>query len=499
MSVLPVKLYSVAAIKAAERAYAEIHGSCYELMLRAGKVLADAVHKVLKSDHEVWIFCGSGNNGGDGYVAGKILSECGIRVRLFAIAAAHEGSEAQRAYREYISADLRVESSLPSLQQSRPRIIIDALLGTGITKEPGEKLSTWISFINRAQAYVISADCPSGVNADTGEVPGDCVNADKTVCMLALKPGLFTSDAVDYVGTVEFADLSCDMNDFHDETSAVDVFSLSRYAYDEIKADLPVRLRSCNKGDNGRVLIIAGAQGMGGAAVMAGCGALRAGAGLVKIATDPANVSALNASYPELMTVDFNDDEVVKKALQWCDLVAIGPGLSQSPRAHALLDLVVDSGIDCVADADALTLLSKSEFCPQENRILTPHPGEAARLLHCDCESINKNRLVAARRLQQMYGGTVVLKGAGTVVCDRHGECLISDGSPALACGGSGDLLTGIISALAAGGMSLRQAAIIGVCIHGKAGKMSADEHGPIGSLPTDLEMYVRRLVNGRV
>lgn len=499
MSALPVKLYSVKAIKAVERSYAELHGSCYELMQRAGEAIAKVAKRVLKGEQEVWIFCGSGNNGGDGYVAGRILASYGIRLRLFAVAAVHEGTEAQRAYREYVSAGGRVESSLPSLQQTRPGIIIDALLGTGITKAPRESVSEWISFINRARAYVISVDCPSGVNADSGEVPGDCVNADCTVCMLGLKPGLFTADAVDYVGQVEFADLGCDLRNFNDETTTAEPCPLSRASYDVIKSDLPVRLRSCNKGDNGKVLIIGGACGMGGAVIMAGCGALRAGAGLVKIATDPLNVSALNASYPELMTVDFTDDEAVTRALKWCDLVAIGPGLSQTPRAKHLLNMVSDSGIDCVADADALTLMAGGVANVQENRILTPHPGEAARLLRCDSESINANRLEAARVLQKMYGGTILLKGAGTIVCDKHGACVITSGSEALASGGSGDLLTGIISALAAGGMSLRQAAVVGACIHGKAGEMSAEEYGAIGSLPTDLEFYIRRLVNGRV
>lgn len=500
MNALPVKVYLTAAVKAVESAYAANHGGdCYDLMERAGAALVRAAEKIKSDQPEIWIFCGRGNNGGDGYVAGSLLLERGARIRLFAVGEPHEESEAARACRNFLSRGGKIETMLPSLDEGRPGIIIDALLGTGISSEPHFPVSDWISFINRVRAKVIAVDCPSGMNADTGAVLGNCVNADCTVCMLALKPGLFTSDAVDYTGKILFDALGCDLDDYQDELARFEKIPLTRSSYEDIVPQLLQRFKSCNKGDNGRVLIIAGSRGMGGAAILAGCGALRAGAGLVKIATDPFNVNAINSIHPELMTADFNDDEAVKAALQWCDTVAVGPGLSKSRRSRELLDLVFDSGVDCIADADALSLMSAQEPLPQENRIITPHPGEAGRLLGCDAETVNADRFTAASKLQQLYGGVVLLKGAGSVVCDRHRMTVIDSGSPALAVGGSGDMLTGIIAALAAGGLSLRQAALIGACIHGKAGEMAEEEYGSAGTLPSDLEGYIRRLVNGRV
>lgn len=502
MNTLPARLFTVTQVKAAEAAYSQASGSgdCYELMKRAGAALVKAIDEHQCHGMECLIFCGSGNNGGDGYAAGQILFERGSKVRLFSCAAPHEGTEAQKAYRDYISAGGRVESELPSIEEARSCVIIDALLGTGITSAPREKVSNWIAFINRTQAKVFAADCPSGVNADTGFVPGDCVNADYTVCMLALKPGLFTGDAVDYTGEIIFNDLQCDLSEYIEDISRLESHNLARVQYANIIDDLPIRLKSSNKGDNGKVLIIAGAFDMGGAAIMAGIGALRAGAGLVKIATDPNNNNAIKSVHPELMTVDFNNLDAVKKAIAWADTVAIGPGLGLNNHAQALLDMVIDSGVDTIADADALTLLSKmDDTIAQENRIITPHPGEAGRLLGISADDVNADRFDAARQLQAIYGGIVLLKGAGTIVCSSKHLAVVTSGSPALATGGSGDLLTGMIAALSAGELSLRQAAICGACIHGMAGEMAAEEFGPVGTLPTDLEAYIRRLINGRV
>lgn len=498
MSTLPVRIFTSSQVRAIEKAYAAEHnGHCYDLMERAGAALVEHLLRICRNPSAVWIFCGRGNNGGDGYVAGALLRGRGIEVRLFAVGDPHEHSEAFTAREFFISRGGRVENVLPSREESRPAAVIDALLGTGISSSPRAPVSEWIAFINKLGATVFSVDVPSGVDADTGAVPGDCVSAACTVCMLALKPGLFTSDAVDYTGEILFDPLGVDTERY--AAAPGDARSLSRAAYSDILDALPVRLRSCNKGDNGKVLIIAGSSGMGGAAIMAGIGALRGGAGLVKIATDPLNVPAINAVHPELMTVDFTDEQAVDAALSWCDAVAVGPGLGQTPHAERLLELVRLSGRDCVLDADALNLLSKHGDDYQENRILTPHPGEAARLAGQSVEEIEKNRFESAQYLQERYGGVVLLKGAGTVVCDRRRMTVISEGSPALATGGSGDLLTGIIAALAAGELSLRQAAVIGACLHAKAGMLAAEEFGPIGTVPTDLENYLRRLINGRV
>ncbi|MGN0915282.1 MAG: NAD(P)H-hydrate dehydratase, partial [Succinivibrio sp.] len=351
---------------------------------------------------------------------------------------------------------------------------------------------------------VISIDVPSGLCADTGYVPGHCVRASKTVCMLALKPGLLTGDGVDYTGEIIFESLGID------SSSYVGVFDEA-----VLKYPMPVVLRhyepeinyllernpSSNKGDNGKVLIIAGSFGMGGAAIICGVGALRSGAGLVKVATDPKNFAPLLAVCPELMTVDINDFEALSSAIEWCDVVAAGPGLGCNERTQSILELLDDlEDKTVILDADALNVLSSYEQnYYKENRIITPHPGEAARLLATTIEEVNKDRFSAAIKLYQKYGGVVLLKGAGSIVCDGSSLRIIKEGSPALATGGSGDLLTGIIASLCGQGLSNSQSAVDSACIHGRAAQMCAKDHGIIGTLPLDLCSYIRKLVNARV
>lgn len=498
MSALPYQMFKTCEVRVIEKAHAQrAGGDCYDLMQKAGRALARAVRARLPGARLVWVFAGRGNNGGDGYAAASELMGQGLGVRLFAAGALHEGSEARRARDDFISQGGIVETLLPGRDDPRPDAIIDALLGTGVREAPRSPVYEWIMLINSSRSHVISADVPSGLNADTGCAPGECVRADCTVCMLALKPGLFTGEAVDYCGEILCDSLGVDIKPFCDR-SITGGEPLLRQAYADIVPDLPQRLRSCNKGDNGKVLIIAGSRGMGGAAAIAGAGALRAGAGLVKIACDPACATMINCVHPELMTVDFTDDAAVRQALSWCGTVAAGPGLSTSPRARALVRMALDSGRDCVLDADALNIIAAMPPEAMPSRIITPHPGEAARLLGCTVAKVEADRIEAARELQSRYGGVALLKGAGTVVCDGRRTTVISGGSPALASGGMGDLLTGIISALLAGGLTKSQAAVFGACIHARAGEMAEAEYGAAGTLPTDLEGYVRRLANGR-
>jgi hydroxyethylthiazole kinase-like uncharacterized protein yjeF len=498
MSALPYQMFATSEVKAIEKAHAAAAGgNCYDLMQQAGKALASAVRSRRPGARLVWVFAGRGNNGGDGYAAASELMGEGLGVRLFACGAPHEGSEASAACENFISCGGIVETLLPGRDDPRPDAIIDALLGTGVREAPRSPIDEWIMLINSSRSFVVSADVPSGLNADTGCAPGECVRADCTVCMLALKPGLFTGEAVDYCGEVVCDPLGVDVRPFSDRklTGGTPIL---RQAYADIVPDLPQRLRSCNKGDNGKVLLIAGSRGMGGAAAIAGTGALRAGAGLVKVACDPACALMVNCVHPELMTVDFNSDSAVEAALKWCGTVAVGPGLSTSPRARELVRMAVESGRDSVFDADALNILASEPPEQVSNRIITPHPGEASRLLGCTVEEVESDRLAAARELQSRYGGVALLKGAGTVICDGRRTTVISGGSPALASGGMGDLLTGIIAALSAGGLTQSQAAVFGACIHARAGEIAEEKYGAAGTLPTDLEESVRRLANGR-
>lgn len=501
MLLLPQQIFSTAEIKYIEREYAKTHnGHCYDLMEKAGQSVAGEIRRRRPGARTIWVFAGRGNNGGDGYIAAAALRQAGLECRLFSPGRPHEGTEAMTAFEFYKSSGGTVEYALPQVEQGLPDVIVDALLGTGISSAPRAPLDEWIVFINRCHCYTVAVDVPSGVAADTGTVPGDCVCASLTVCMLALKPGLITGDAVDYTGDIVFQSLGLDISSYFGRLSSLEGASklpMLQRSYEDIASDLPVRVRSCNKSDNGKVLIIAGSKGMGGAAVLCGMGALRAGAGLVKVATDSCNLPALNSVCPELMSVPLDDEDAVRLAAQWADVIAIGSGLGRNSRTSRLVDLVLESGRTCVFDADALNVMADSGAGRCDQRIVTPHPGEAARLLKISPDEVNADRFEAAFELQQSLGGVVLLKGAGTVVCDGHRLTVILEGSPAMATGGSGDLLTGIIVALAGQGLTPHQAAVFGACVHGRAGTLAGLEGGVIGTLPSDLCPYIRRLLNG--
>ena len=507
----PIDVYPADEVKLIEKAYASEHNSdCYDLMLKAGKSVYEAIAEYAPSAKDVWIFCGKGNNGGDGYVLAKMLLESGVSHRVFAIDNPHPQTEAEIAFENYIKAGGHIEYDLPNkgllpndgiVEYTAPSVIVDALLGTGIESAPAGVYAKWIMYINQLHSYVFSVDIPSGVVADTGYVPGACIRADITVCMLALKPGLLTGDAVDYTGKILFSSLGVNTQDY---ASVIDK-DLTKYSlpiqnisYEGVKCNLPVRYKSFNKGDSGKVLIIAGAKGMGGAAIICASAALRAGAGLAKVALDDTNISPMLANRPELMSVDLNNEEELVRAIKWADVIAVGPGLGVNERTYKILDYISNlEDTPVIYDADALNVLSTFEQnYYNENRVITPHLGEAARLLGCSIDDLSQDRLAGAYKLWQKYGGVVLLKGAGTIICDGQSFSIIREGSPALATGGSGDLLTGIIVSLLGQGLSLKDASVTAACIHGKAATVYAREHGIIGTLPMDLLSNIQGLIN---
>ncbi len=513
MSKLPYEVFTSDEVKQIEADHAKSHnGHCFDLMQKAGKSVFDYIVRECGDAKEVWVFCGKGNNGGDGYIVASLLLENGIKHRVFATGIPHEGSEASFAYELYVKQGGSVEYELPNsgivsdgtsdiIHVSKPDLIIDALLGTGIESAPNGITAKWISYINKLDTYTVAVDVPSGVSADTGCVHGMCVCANATVCMLALKPGLLTSDAVDFVGEVEFASLDVDTSGYHEiltESSYKSPLPIFQVGFDDLQSELPLRLPSYNKGDNGKVLIISGSRGMGGAAIICGNGALRSGAGLVKIAMDSSNVSSMLSVRPELMSVDIDDEQAVVNAISWSDAIAIGPGLGVNDRTAKLISLLNDvEDQNMVFDADALNVLSTFEQdYYRENRILTPHPGEAARMLNISADEVNADRLLACYKLQQKYGGVVLLKGPGTVVCDGKSLTIVNEGAPSLATGGSGDLLTGIIVSLLGQGLSLEKAAVVGAALHGRAGFIEGTKKGMIGTLPMDLCQTIRELIN---
>lgn len=510
MSSLPHHVFTSQEIRCVEHDHAAANnGHCYDLMELAGASVFESMISVNAHPRMVYVLVGKGNNGGDGYIVAAYLLKHHIPFRLFAVAQPHEGSEAYTAFR-YFTKQLNgtVEYTLPNLDEeahhgNSPDIVIDALLGTGLDNAPRAPFDQWIDFINSTRAYVISVDVPSGLNADTGEVYADCVRANRTISMIGLKCGLITGDATDFVGEIEVKSLGIDMRSYHGKHTAADMDGASYLPiylqnYEDIKSDLPVRSPSFHKGDAGKLVLIGGCTGMGGAICLTGQGALRAGAGLVKIVTDMCNVPAINAQRPELMTVDYSDKEAVAKALEWADVIAAGPGMGQSSESEALLEQILSLDKPMVLDADALNLLAKRGLSFSKRIIMTPHPGEAARLLGTTVDKINSDRYHAVYELQRRCGGVVLLKGAGTLVCDGKRIVVIHEGSPAMASGGMGDLLTGIIGALRAQGVSQMSSTVAGACLHGRAGTLAGEKEGLIGTLALDLLPFIRYLVNRR-
>lgn len=506
---LPHQVFTTQEIRFIEQEHAATNnGHCYDLMEKAGRAVFEAMRQVNSNPNMVYVLVGKGNNGGDGYITAAALLKHRIPFRLFAVGVPHVDAEAYTAFSYFTQLGGQIEYELPDLQEeaqngNSPDIVIDALLGTGLESAPRDPFGKWIDFINSTKAYVISVDIPSGVNADTGTVYSDSVMANKTVCMLGLKPGLLTGDAVDYVGEIVVCELGLDVSSYHGKIDA-DVVDGASYLpiylsnYEEIIADLPVRMPSAHKGDAGKVLLIGGNKGFGGAISICGQGALRAGAGLVKVATDKSNVEALNALRPELMTVDMRDSHALAQAIAWADVIALGPGMGLDPENEIIIEDVLSAEKPTVIDADALNIMARVGLSFCKRAILTPHPGEAARLLGTTIDRINNDRYHAVYELQQKCGGVVLLKGAGTLICDGKSIVVIQEGSPAMASGGMGDLLTGIIAALKAQGLSQTSATLAGACIHGRAGYLSGEFAGVIGTVALDLLPFVRILVNKR-
>jgi NAD(P)H-hydrate epimerase len=337
---------------------------------------------------------------------------------------------------------------------------------------------------------VVALDIPTGLHGDSGVVMGFAVRADITVTFVGLKTGLFLGDGPAWSGDVVFADLGVPDNCRRSSQAR-----FRRIDDDALQSALSPRRRTAHKGDFGHVLVIGGGAGMPGAVRLCGEAALRTGSGRVSIATDPAHAAIIVASRPELMSYGVSSGADLEPLLDNANVVAIGPGLGQSEWAQQLVAIIAESDKQSVWDADALTLLADSPVT-DDNRVITPHPGEAATLLGCTIAEVQADRRAALRQLQEQYGGVVVLKGSGSLVSSATGlPWLCCSGNPGMAAPGMGDVLTGIIAALIAQGFTVEDAAAIGVEVHARAGDRAA-ESGERGLAASDLFAELRRVIN---
>ena len=513
-------LYTAEAVRELDRRAIEDHGiPGIVLMKHAGEAAFAELLARWPEPIRITVLCGGGNNGGDGYIIAALAQQRGLPVKVLQLAPADKlQGDAHRAWQFACQAGVPMapfgggiegsgviqndsisevaNESINELINKADDIIVDALLGTGIKGEVRENYARAIEAINLSGNPVLAVDIPSGLCSDTGAMRGPAVAADLTVTFIGMKTGLLTGRGPALCGDLRYHDLNVPEQIF-DNMPVI----AKRLELQSLMAQLPRRDRDAHKGKFGHVLVIGGDEGFGGAAAMAAEAALRVGAGLVGVATRSTHVAALLARRPELMVKPVDSGQQLEPLLAGPTVLVVGPGLGRSPWSEQVLQQAIKSGIPMVVDADALNILSEGRVgvgADSGDWVLTPHPGEAARLLNISNAEIQQDRLAACKVIQQRFKGTVLLKGAGTLIFSGDGPVsLCPYGNPGMATGGMGDVLAGVIGGLLAQGLSAEQATQLGACLHGVAADRVADECGERGMMATDLLAPLQRLVNG--
>lgn len=461
------------------------------LMEKASMALADCVEKVcaihnIQQNIKILAVCGMGNNGGDGVACARLLKERGYNASIFLV------GDISKATAE-INTQISIASNLEVEFITKPKdneytVIIDALFGIGLSRDITGEYAEYIKWINsRKSSIIISADIPSGISADTGKVYGCAVKADYTVTFGYNKRGIILFPGAFYSGIVTVADIGF-------PNKAVQKVCPNSFTYEkeDLKRLMPVRGMRTNKGNFGKVLVIAGSAGMSGACFFAAKAAYRTGCGLVRIATAKENLSILKTKLPEAITDSYEDG--IKEAVQWADVIAIGPGIGTDETAKKLVSEVLrikDKPV--VIDADAINVLPRCAvegdgpgmYYIGSNFIITPHLKEMSRLTGASVESIQKNLIIYASCHKS--GCVVVLKDARTVVSDGKHIYINTTGNNALATGGSGDVLCGIISGLLAQGMDVMKAASLAVFIHGLTAELYTENKNRYSMIASDI------------
>ncbi len=491
MKGLPHNLYRAEQVRELDRLAIDYYGIAgYSLMANAGLEVFEQIRQLWPRARSIAVLCGGGNNGGDGYVVARLARLAGLEVEL------HQLVEPDRlegdAYHAYEDA---VAAAVSMINYDGQRLdgfdlIVDAIFGTGLDREVQGMWRNAIEAVNEIDSPVVAVDIPSGLSADTGRVMGTAVHADLTVSFIGLKRGLFTADGPDHCGQLVFSSLNVPAEVYGHLTPAA-----RRVDYSLLQSEIPPRRRNSHKGEHGHVLVVGGDHGMSGAIHLAAEAASRCGAGLVSVATRESHAAVIAAVCPELICHAVEEPAQLRTLLRKVDVVAIGPGLGTGEWGRAMMAVILESHLPLVLDADALNLLA-SDPMRHDKWVLTPHPGEAARMLGCGTDDVQQDRFSAVASLEASYGGVIVLKGCGSLILGGDGDiALCNDGNPGMACGGMGDLLTGVIAALIAQGTGLIPAARLGVTLHAAAGDAAASD-GERGMRASDLLPHLRRLLN---
>ncbi len=485
---VPPTLHTAAQCRDLDRRAIDTGIPGFELMRRAGEAAFRELLARWPDASRLAVCCGKGNNAGDGYLVAGLARRLGMQVRLFQIGDPAElKGDAARARDWAGRTGVVAEPGPPSALAGD--VVVDALLGTGIQGELREPYARSAELINDSRLPVLAVDVPTGVNADNGHAVAHAVRADLTVTFIARKLGLHTGPGVSHAGTVVFDDLGVPP-----EVRAA-VPGLPWYHYPQLPGRFRLSRRDANahKHALGHLVVVGGDRSMGGAPLMAAEAALRCGAGMVSLLTRAEHRAAVLARRPEVMVVDADRADQRQDLLDRATALVVGPGLGSAPWGEELLSESLGRGLPTVVDADGLNAIARLGLRGAGPLVITPHAGEAARLLECTSAAVQADRPARARALAGRLNAVTVLKGPGTILAapgvGGDGELLgvCAHGNPGMASAGMGDVLSGIVGALLAQGLDPAAAAVTGACLHSFAGDRAVTRFGPRSLLATDL------------
>ena len=473
--------------------------SITKLMERASMAVFKEIERKFGGASELTIFCGTGNNAGDGYLVAAIAAANSVRVSVMEVGDVQKQS-VEVAHARSIAAKSAVKFFTPETElEIKEGVIIDALIGTGLRSQMSANFVEAIKTINESKMPVVAIDLPSGLDGNTGDVPDFAVQADLTVTFVALKRGMMTGKASAYCGEIVLASLEIPDSLRNIETSDS---KLLRLKY--LLGHLPERSKLAHKYHFGHAMVVGGEFGFGGAAIMAAQACMRTGAGLVSLCSRIEHIGSMLARQPEVMAHGVASGQELEPLLDAATVLIIGSGLGKSAWSEQLLQKSLRAGHPMVVDADALNLIA--DGCMKINFselswVITPHSGEAARLLGTSVQLVEKDRFSAIKALQEKYSATVILKGPGTLVVGdaAAGPRICPYGNASMATAGSGDVLAGIVGSLLAQGMPLQLSAELGCCIHSKAADLAVERFGQFGLTATDILSCVRAILNSRL
>jgi len=417
----------------------QLNINSFDLMQIAG----NAIYSYVRHFNSLLVVTGAGNNAGDGFIMATLALKQGKRVKVCRFVSQESlPVDAQKAAQEYIIYGGEIVDKLP---KDKYECIVDALFGTGLSRDVGGHFADAIKWMNIQSSCIVSVDIPSGLDADTGSICGCAVNADMTITVICYKSGLLTKNGKDLCGKLFLENLGMTPQILKKIPTKINLLDKSVLSH-----KLLFHLHNSHKGSFGQVVIVGGHDGMLGALILAGTAALRSGCGMVEVVSNYKHTVIISIQHPELLTASAID---ASRLLQSCDVLAIGPGLGLNQESKNVLRYCLKLKKPMVIDADALTLIAgKQTF--SDNSVLTPHPKEAAYLLNTNVATIQSNRIAAAIEIAKKYKACVILKGSGSIIAQSNGQAYICPfGYAGMATAGMGDVLTGIVAALLAQGL----------------------------------------------